>query len=70
MPIYEYKCSDCGEIFEKLVIGLRAAESVRCGSCGSRNIYRLMSRFSAGSASGGGSREVGSSCAPRSPGFS
>lgn len=42
MPIYEYKCLDCGEVSE---IFLRSpdCESVRCPNCGSKNLERLLS---------------------------
>jgi len=40
MPIYEYKCNDCGENFETLVMGGADPE---CPSCDSRDLSRLMS---------------------------
>lgn len=39
MPIYEYKCSDCENCFEKLVFG---KEDVVCPKCGGQ-VERLMS---------------------------
>ena len=41
MPIYEYKCHDCGQISELLV--LKKEEVVRCLSCNSQNLEKLMS---------------------------
>ena len=40
MPIYEYKCNDCNESFEALVMGGSTPE---CPSCDSNNLSRLMS---------------------------
>jgi putative FmdB family regulatory protein len=44
MPIYEYKCSNCGEDFEKLVFG---NQEVRCPKCDSEDIKKKFSVFSA-----------------------
>ena len=35
MPIYEYKCSGCGEDFEKIVFG---NQEVNCPKCKSKDI--------------------------------
>lgn len=40
MPIYEYKCNDCGNNFETLVMGGTKPE---CPSCDSKDLARLMS---------------------------
>ena len=40
MPIYEYKCNNCGNDFETLVMGGRQPE---CPSCDSQDLLRLMS---------------------------
>ena len=42
MPIYEYKCQECGEVSE---IFLRSADGqvARCPNCGSHNLDRLLS---------------------------
>lgn len=41
MPIYEYKCKDCGEVSELIV--LKQDEAVSCASCNSQNLEKLMS---------------------------
>jgi putative FmdB family regulatory protein len=41
MPIYEYKCKDCGQISELLV--MNKDEVISCGSCNSLNLEKLMS---------------------------
>jgi putative FmdB family regulatory protein len=43
MPIYEYKCNECSEDFEKLVSG--ANPQVACPKCGSGNITKKFSLF-------------------------
>jgi putative FmdB family regulatory protein len=70
MPIYEYKCSKCGRRFEKLIMGLHQSEGVRCDACGSGEVRRLISSFSASSTKAGSSGGGGSSCGPATGGFS
>lgn len=41
MPIYEYKCKDCGHKFEVLVYSGDA--KITCEKCGSENSDKLMS---------------------------
>jgi putative FmdB family regulatory protein len=55
MPIYEYRCSACKEIFEKIVPN--ASAKVSCPECGGRKVERLPSAFGIG----GSSRRVTSS---------
>ena len=43
MPIYEFRCMDCNESFETLV--LRQDEKVSCPKCKGSNVRRLMSAF-------------------------
>src|SRR5438552_3596878 len=45
MPIYEYRCGDCGR--KTTVLTLRASEKVdaKCERCGGGKLTRLMSRF-------------------------
>jgi putative FmdB family regulatory protein len=50
MPIYDYRCTDCDERYDKLV--RRAEDVVTCPSCGSEHSERLLSVF-AGIGSGG-----------------
>lgn len=42
MPIYEYKCLDCGEVSEIFLRSLNS-ESIECPICGSKNLERLLS---------------------------
>ena len=71
MPIYEYKCKDCGEVFEYLCLNSEDAENATCSSCGSAKTEKLMSMFSSAAGSGGDATGLASqsSCSPRG-GFS
>lgn len=40
MPIFDYKCADCGSAFEKLV---RHSEPVMCPACNSANVAKQLS---------------------------
>lgn len=44
MPIYEYKCQQCGAEFEELTSSTQEA-AVRCRSCSSRRVARILSAF-------------------------
>jgi putative FmdB family regulatory protein len=43
MPIYEYKCEDCGEVTEVLVRNTQAQVNVECKSCKSNDVSRIIS---------------------------
>lgn len=45
MPLYEYKCNDCGLKFEELVGKNLPDSSPLCPSCGSANCEKLFSTF-------------------------
>ncbi len=45
MPIYEFSCETCGEVFERILTG--NAHEARCPSCGSNELARLVSGFAA-----------------------
>lgn len=55
VPVYEFRCGDCGESFDRL-LPFGAAEPP-CPTCGSPNVRRLISVIAglAGSGSGSGS---------------
>lgn len=58
MPIYEYRCENCGHKFEEFVRASDKKEPV-CPKCGNRRISKLISGFGlspggCGSSSGGG----------------
>jgi len=58
MPIYEYRCRECGEVTEALVpMGGKA--DVACSKCGSRKLERKFSVFGTG---GSSARASGDAC--------
>jgi putative FmdB family regulatory protein len=71
MPIYEYRCNKCGEVFEQLVLVSDCEDGFCCPSCGHESTCRLMSSFSCGSSSGKGQSGISSAgSSPSSGGFS
>ena len=46
MPIYEYRCSECGTKFRKLVGMIAQTTPLQCPRCSSGEAQRLISRFS------------------------
>jgi putative FmdB family regulatory protein len=46
MPIYEYRCDDCGTKFEKLV-RRSDSEGIKCPSCGEKHLTQQLSSFAA-----------------------
>lgn len=47
MPIYEFKCSECGHVFEELVPLNTTGEAQKCPKCGHVGARRLVSAFAA-----------------------
>jgi len=45
MPLYEYKCQDCGQLFEILQRASEDNSSLQCPSCGSSKLRREFSVF-------------------------
>lgn len=45
MPIFDYRCKDCGEEFELLVGNNSGEEEKKCTKCKSTNIDRMYSSF-------------------------
>ena len=56
MPIYEYRCEDCGTQFEKLVRRMSDTPDVECPSCGTKHLKQELSVFAA-HANGGAARK-------------
>jgi putative FmdB family regulatory protein len=44
MPIFEYRCKDCGRVFETLVMGSKQPE---CPACHGQQLDQMLSTFSA-----------------------
>jgi putative FmdB family regulatory protein len=47
MPIYEYRCEDCGTKFEKLVRRQDDVPGLECPSCGQKHLKQELSTFAA-----------------------
>jgi putative FmdB family regulatory protein len=60
MPMYEYQCSKCEARFEELVTSPEDEAEIKCSSCGSTKVFKVMSTFS--SHCGDSSNARGSSC--------
>ena len=62
MPLYEYECEKCGEVVEILWRREEDEKGMKCSVCGSSELHRKLSAFSAkvGSGSIGGSASAGS----------
>lgn len=52
MPIYEYRCEDCGAKFEKLLRRSADSDTVACPSCGQSRLTLQLSVFAAHRGSG------------------
>jgi len=62
MPLYEYKCGQCGHVFEKLV-SLSGADQVQgCPACGAEDCQKQFSTFAANTAGASASVSSSSSC--------
>lgn len=59
VPIFEYRCCTCGELFELLVLGTREPRCVRCGG---DDLEKRVSTFAFRAASGDRTGSAGSRC--------
>ena len=62
MPIYEYKCNECGKVQEVLHKKITTVESVTCPDCGGEDLTRLISTANV---SIGGTLSKGTTCCGR-----
>lgn len=46
MPMYEYRCNECGEVSEILTGVSREEPEIQCDSCQSSNLEKLISMSS------------------------
>jgi putative FmdB family regulatory protein len=55
MPIYEYTCRACGELFESWLASMKDVPTAACPQCGSQEVQRRISApaIRTGGASGG-----------------
>ena len=52
MPIYTYRCKDCGSVSDFLVGVVADKEKLQCKKCGSKKVERALTSFSVGSSNG------------------
>ena len=64
MPIYEYRCLDCGEKFELRRGYSDNDQGIQCPGCHSINFKRVLSLFAAAKDTSGGA--ISPSCSPGS----
>lgn len=58
MPVYEYRCDDCGERFERLFLTIgQEPDDLACPTCGSRELQRLISVVAVHGGNAGGQAE-------------
>ncbi len=70
MPLYEYRCNECGDEFEKRVSFSESDRIPACPKCESQNTQKKLSRvISLGTLSSGTVSSSSSSCGSRG-GFS
>ncbi len=70
MPIYEYKCRKCGNIFERICFAGDDEKDIGCPTCEERDVERLLSCFSSVSSGSGAGHSLGSSNCSHGGGFS
>lgn len=56
MPIYEFKCSECEEFFELIVLKSDGERELKCPKCSCKSVERVVSatNYAMGSSSSGG----------------
>jgi putative FmdB family regulatory protein len=62
MPLYEYRCKDCDEMFEKMIRWSETSLSPECPNCQSLNTQKKMSHIAAIGSSIKANPGSGSSC--------
>ncbi|MFH0783257.1 MAG: zinc ribbon domain-containing protein [Pseudomonadota bacterium] len=70
MPIYEYKCSTCGQIFEILSTSGNKEVEVQCSNCHSDKVNKILSAGSFRRSSGPPLPVAGPAGCGRKSGFS
>ncbi len=62
MPLYEYRCKTCGEVFEKMVRWSEMDRAQVCPKCQSEDTQKQISLFASHGSSGIFSSASSSSC--------
>jgi putative FmdB family regulatory protein len=60
MPIFEFKCQDCDQYIELLVMNKQDEVEVICSHCGSENLERILSTTNHAVSGGGAGAPAGS----------
>jgi len=61
MPIYEFRCLDCGHVFEFLKLK-KEAEEMKCPKCNSEEVERVLSVVSVSKSLSGKTSSTVKSC--------
>jgi len=56
MPLYEFRCLKCNEVFEFLVVGKDDTMEMKCPHCNSEEFERVISTTNFAMAEGGGAK--------------
>jgi putative FmdB family regulatory protein len=62
MPLYEYRCNQCGAAFEKMVRWAEAGSSPACPHCQSKDTQKKISIFASVGTSSGNATAASGSC--------
>lgn len=65
MPIFEFKCMDCEQFMELLVMNKQDEIEMVCSNCGSGNLERVLSTTNHAIAGGGSSSSSGATTQTR-----
>lgn len=66
MPLYEYRCTDCGATFEKFVRSMTAEVDFVCPACQSSSVNKAFSTFATSGTNRGST--AAASCTPTAAG--
>jgi putative FmdB family regulatory protein len=64
MPIYEYRCAECGRVFSRLQSMGAGSDGVSCPDCHGTDVERLVSAFASTSTGPGPSAAPPGGCGP------
>lgn len=64
MPLYEYRCPQCGHRFEILQRMGEGAEGLACPRCGAGKVEKQFSTFASSTGGGASASPGGGGCGP------
>ncbi|MGM0426162.1 MAG: FmdB family zinc ribbon protein [Thermodesulfobacteriota bacterium] len=70
MPIYEFRCKKCNNVFESLCFRSDGSDRGVCPQCGEEDSEKLMSTFSSATSGSGPGLDTGASACASPGGFS